>query len=159
MISITQKILGLKNIFAHQGAVVESWRYKNGRKIGPYYRLAYRVAGRQRSIYLGKSQKLLRQVRRLLEKLQRPVKTRRTLRQAQKVFQESMKRHQAQFRIDLLKVGLQLRGYAVRGWRRWRKLLRSQGTPQSPCTGLTRPIPHPPNAESLTTKLPVCHPC
>jgi hypothetical protein len=118
----------LQAVFSRQGTIVASWRTYNGRKLGPYYRLAYRTEGRQRSIYLGKSKNLLRQVRRLLEKLQKPIKTKRFMQRAQKTFQEVMKKHKAQFRIDLLKVGLQLRGYAVRGWRRWRAL----GAPRTP---------------------------
>jgi hypothetical protein len=158
MNSILQKIRRLKRIFARQGAIVESWRYKNGLKIGPYYRLAYRAAGRQCSIYLGKSEKILGQVRRLLEKLQNPLKTRRILHRAQKAAQADLKRHMAQFRIDLLKVGLQLRGYAVRGWRRFRALRRTgcqpvpQRTPHAPREGGV-PIFNP-----QPSQLPVCHP-
>jgi hypothetical protein len=126
----------LKNIFSRQGTIVASFRTYNGRKLGPYYRLAYRAEGCQRSIYLGKSKKILRQVRRLLEKLQKTVKTKRFMCQAQKTFQKMMKKHQAQFRIDLLKVGLQLRGYAARGWRRYRRLLLSQYPPHAPYQGL-----------------------
>jgi hypothetical protein len=136
MSSPLKTILALKTVLARQGTIVASFRTYNGRKLGPYYRLAYRTEGRQRSIYLGKSKKILRQVRRLLEKLQKPSKTKRFMRQAQKTFQETMKKHMAQFRIDLLKVGLQLRGYAARGWRRYRRLLKSQYPPQVPHLGL-----------------------
>jgi hypothetical protein len=139
MISILQKIRRLKHLFARQGAIVESWRYKNGQKLGPYYRLAYRAAGRQCSIYLGKSENLLRQVRRLLEKLQNPLKTSRILRRAQKAAQADLKRHMAQFRLDLLKVGLQLRGYAARGWRRFRALRRTSSAPLVPKLQLGNP--------------------
>ena len=41
--------------FAHQGAVVASWQTYRGRRLGPYYWLAFRDSGRQRSIYLGRS--------------------------------------------------------------------------------------------------------
>jgi hypothetical protein len=129
-------IRALKSVFSRQGTVVASYRTYNGRKLGPYYRLAYRIEGRQRSIYLGKSKKILRQVRRLLEKLQKPMQTKRHLRQAQKTFQEVLKKHMAQFRIDLLKVGLQLRGYAARGWRRYRCLVLSQYPLRAPHQGL-----------------------
>jgi hypothetical protein len=132
-------VRALKTVFARQGTIVASFRTYNGRKLGPYYRLAYRTEGRQRSIYLGKSKKILRQVRRLLEKLQKPMQTKRHLRHAQKTFQEVMKKHMAQFRIDLLKVGLQLRGYTARGWRRYRRLVRLQCTPHAPREGCCPP--------------------
>ncbi len=34
-------------IMARQGTVVATWRTRQGRKVGPYYRLAWREAGRQ----------------------------------------------------------------------------------------------------------------
>jgi hypothetical protein len=143
-------IRALKTVFSRQGTVVASFRTYRGHQLGPYYRLAYRIEGRQRSIYLGKSKKILRQVRRLLEKLQKPMQTKRHLRQAAKTFQETMKKHMAQFRIDLLKVGLQLRGYAARGWRRYRRLMRLQCTPHALREGCCPPqTPH----QGLRTRL------
>ncbi|MBN2581188.1 MAG: hypothetical protein JXB10_19560 [Pirellulales bacterium] len=167
-----QTIRALRQVLARQGAIVASWRTYNGRKLGPYYRLAYRAEGRQCSLYLGKSSRLVRQARRLLEKIQKTTKTQRMFRNAQRVFQKYMRRHQARFRIQLLQVGLQLRGYAVRGWRRWRARLRSQGAPLTG-GGILRQLsvrldprflrsnapPHPPNNGSSTSKLPVSHPC
>ena len=56
---------------SRQGTVVEAYRTYRGRKLGPYYRLAYRDRdGRQRSIYLGASAELAEQVRRLLVECQ-----------------------------------------------------------------------------------------
>ena len=40
-------------VFSRQGAIVATWREHQGRKLGPYYRLAWREEGRQRSRYLG----------------------------------------------------------------------------------------------------------
>jgi hypothetical protein len=129
-------IRNLKSVLARQGAIVATYRTYNGRKLGPYYRLAYRLGGRQRSLYLGKSKKILRQARRLLEKIQNSLKIHRALCHAIKTAQADLKRHMAQFRIDLLRVGLQLRGYSARGWRRFRRLRRAQFAPPVPHHGL-----------------------
>jgi hypothetical protein len=153
-----QAVRALKNVFSRQGTIVASWQTYRGRKLGPYYRLAYRADGRQRSVYLGKSKNLLRQVRRLLEKLQKPAKTRQALHTAEKVVQSALKKHMAQFRIDLLKVGLQLRGYAVRGWRRFRAL-RAPHAPREGDGILRKLSLHPSNNGSQPSKLPVWHPC
>jgi hypothetical protein len=120
MTTILQKLTTIRHLLARQGSIVQSWRYKNGRKTGPYFRLAYRDEGRQRSIYLGKSPPILDQVRRLLEKFQKPTKIRQILHQAQKTLQPGFKNHQAQFRLELQKIGLELRGSVIRGWRRFR---------------------------------------
>ncbi len=52
---ISGYILGLKSLFSRQGTVIATWRDYHGRKLGPYYRLAWRDSGRQCSLYLGAS--------------------------------------------------------------------------------------------------------
>ena len=59
-IAVLQKILAQAELLRHQGAVVATWRTQRGRTSGPFYRLAYRQGGRQRSIYLGRSALLAR---------------------------------------------------------------------------------------------------
>ena len=44
-------------IFAQNGSVVATYRTRGTKRYGPYYRVAYRTAGRQCSIYIGRSQK------------------------------------------------------------------------------------------------------
>lgn len=78
---IWSQVLALPPLLARQGAVVASWRVWQGRRLGPYFRLAYREAGRQRSIYLGRSEELAGRVRRLLEQLRDPPQQRRQCRQ------------------------------------------------------------------------------
>ncbi|MBN2580855.1 MAG: hypothetical protein JXB10_17855 [Pirellulales bacterium] len=112
-------VRALRTVLSRQGAIVASWQTYRGRRLGPYYRLAYRAEGRQRSIYLGKSKSLLRQVRRLLRKIQESVQTRRSLRRTHKAFQAIRKEQHARSRIALSKIGLELHGYALRGWRRY----------------------------------------
>ncbi len=56
--------------FARQGAVVASWRTYRGRRLGPYYRLAWRENRRQRSIYLGPGGPLVDEARRRLHQAQ-----------------------------------------------------------------------------------------
>jgi len=114
---LIEKILANRDLFTRQGSIVQSWRYKNGRKIGPYYRLVYRDAGRRRSLYLGRSEELVRQVRRVLESLQRP----RNLRRTKKSVQAALRRQKAEWRAELQAAGLTPRGYDVRGWRAFRR--------------------------------------
>ncbi|MHB1038659.1 MAG: hypothetical protein ACYC0Y_28885, partial [Pirellulales bacterium] len=63
--TIRTHILDRRAIFARQGFVVATWRTRGGARFGPYYQLAYREAGRQRAIYLGRSAELADQVRAL----------------------------------------------------------------------------------------------
>ena len=61
--------------FARNGAVVPAYRTRGNKRYGPYYRVAYRIAGRQCSLYLGRCKQLADQVRQLLAKLQHPETT------------------------------------------------------------------------------------
>ncbi len=64
---------------AEQGTLVASWKTHQGKRLGPYYRLAYRVDGKQKSIYLGSSEWLVAQVRELLASLQAVLREHRTM--------------------------------------------------------------------------------
>ena len=46
-------IFAHRRLLATQGTVTASWREYQGRRLGPFYRLAYREGNRQRSVYLG----------------------------------------------------------------------------------------------------------
>ena len=59
-------------IFAQNGSVVATYRTRGTKRYGPYYRVAYRVAGRQCSIYIGRCKRLAIRARKLLARLQQP---------------------------------------------------------------------------------------
>ena len=58
--------------FARGGSVVATYRSRGTKRYGPYYRVAYRIAGRQCSLYLGRCKQLADSARELLAKLQHP---------------------------------------------------------------------------------------
>ena len=105
------------DFFSLRGAVVASWRYKNGCKLGPYFRLFYREEGRQHSIYLGREGPLVRQVRAELARLQHWVRQKRAYRRARAAVTASLRRAKAELDRRLRPWGLCLKGYEVRGWR------------------------------------------
>lgn len=105
-------------LFAAQGTVVTSWRRYRGRTLGPYFRLAYRADGRQRSIFLGRSPKLAEAVRALLGAVQRPARDKRTLARLRKSAQAALVQCKGDLRRELGTRGLVLKGLEVRGWRR-----------------------------------------
>jgi hypothetical protein len=63
-------LLAHRRVLASQGTVVEEWRKRGGRSFGPYFRLKFRFAGRQSSLYLGRSPELAEKVRNLLSEIQ-----------------------------------------------------------------------------------------
>jgi hypothetical protein len=115
--SVRQWILGHGALLAKQGRVVEAWRTYHGRRLGPYFRVAYREHGRQRSIYLGKSADLADRVCALLQNCQAHVHQKRAWQQLREQVQSELVSNKATWRDELTKVGLTLKGSEVRGWR------------------------------------------
>jgi hypothetical protein len=105
------------DVFARQGSVVASWRRRGTRAYGPYYRLIYREASRQRSIYLGRAGGLVEEIRGRLRALQAPLRGRRVNKRAGRQAAALMRASKAQLNLQLRPWGLRLQGFEVRGWR------------------------------------------
>src|SRR5512140_1978910 len=107
---IRAQILNRRAIFARQGFVVATWRTRGGVRFGPYYQLAYREAGRQRAIYLGRSAELADQVRTLLAELQQPLRDDRLLDRLAAEARASLRRANAELNRVLGTFGFYLKG-------------------------------------------------
>jgi hypothetical protein len=114
------------DLFSRQGSVVASWRRRGTRTYGPYYRLAYRDAGRQKSIYLGcedaapaarPAPSLVQEVRRRLALLQTPRRRCRVLDRLRRHISAALRIQKIRLNIQLRPLGLHLKGFEVRGWR------------------------------------------
>ena len=99
-----------------QGSIVETFRYRRGRRLGPYFQLTCRHAGRQYAVYLGNDQTFVGEVRRGLDLLQETTHRRRKLDACCRAVHAQARAAQRQLRIELAKHGLVLRGLEVRGW-------------------------------------------
>jgi hypothetical protein len=105
-------------IFANCGSVVASYRTRGLTRYGPYYRVAYRVAGRQCSIYLGRCKELANRARALLARLQQPRDYRRMCRKADRQRRATLRSVIRRWQQTIRAYGLDLRGCEIRGWRR-----------------------------------------
>jgi hypothetical protein len=103
--------------FARCGHVAESWRQRNGRKFGPYYRLAYRDGGRQKSVYLGRAGELVEQVRQRLAAIQGPRRQCFALRRLQRNIRTTLRVDKRNIAKLLRPYGLRLKGMELRGLR------------------------------------------
>ncbi|MHB9049811.1 MAG: hypothetical protein ACYC35_28155 [Pirellulales bacterium] len=108
--TIRAQILARRVIFARQGSVVATWRTRGGARFGPYYQLAYREAGRQRAIYLGRSAELADQVRALLAELQQPLRYDRLLDRLAAESRAGLRRANAELNRVLGTFGFYLKG-------------------------------------------------
>ena len=125
-------------------APTEGWSGEGTSKCGPYYRLAYRDDGRQRSVYLGREGPLVDEVRRLLADLQRPLHRQRLMNRLCRQARAAVRVHKTRVDAQLRACGLRLQGFEVRGWRT--SLLRGLTTPKPPTIRPLQPIRRPKNA-------------
>jgi hypothetical protein len=105
-------------LFAGQGTVVATPRTYRGRQLGPYFQLAWREDGRQRRLYLGRSLELVDRVRKLLDRLQQPLRERRLLARLNRQARSALRRWLADLRPFLARWGVELKGFEFRGTRR-----------------------------------------
>ena len=102
---------------ATAGSIVETWRTYRGRRLGPYFRVAYREAGIQKSIYIGNNAELIAAARGLLAELQADERARRMVQRLQLATRASLRAAKTAWEGELARVGLHLQGFEVRGWR------------------------------------------
>ncbi len=104
-------------LFAAQGSVVATSRTYRGRRLGPYFQLAWREAGRQRRLYPGRSLELVDRVRKLLHQLQHPLRQRRLFTRLKRQTRSALRRWMADLRPLLARWGVELKGFEFRGAR------------------------------------------
>ena len=105
-------------LFATRGAVVATWRVYRNRRLGPYFQIVYRQAGRQRALYIGRSKDLADRLRRFLDRFQGAHRERRLLKRFQTQARASLRRAKAQLKELLALRGIQMKGFEFRGVRR-----------------------------------------
>jgi hypothetical protein len=117
-VELLAKIRQAAPAVATAGSIVESWRTYRGRRLGPYYRLAYRESGIQRSIFIGGDSQLVAAARELLAELQADERARRAVKQMQLATLASLRVAKLAWERELREVGLRRKGFEARGWRR-----------------------------------------
>ena len=121
--------------FITQGSVIAGWQESGGRRYGPYYRLVHRQDGRQQTLYLGKSQWLADEVRKLLAIVRKPLRDARAYKRLQASARAGLRKAKAELRRQLARFGLRLKGFEIRGLdalrhvTRWGQLALERGVP------------------------------
>jgi hypothetical protein len=105
------------DIFIRQGYVAATYRRRNGKTFGPYHLLAYRDAGRQCSVYLGRAGELVQKVRQALATLQGPRVELRQFAQMERQIRAAMRVEKLHLASLLRPFGLRMKGFEVRNWR------------------------------------------
>ena len=139
-------LTGHPHRFARQGAVVAAWRTSRGRRLGPYYRLAWRDGGRQRSIYLGRQGPVVRQVRILLHQAHASRRLKRQARLRAARFRQEVIRPLNQYIQQMFALfgnGLYLKGSEIRGIRQAGPRLSAAHVPAHLIPEFPFPLPAP----------------
>jgi hypothetical protein len=109
-------------LLAAQGSVQESYRLYQGRKLGPFFRLSFRQAGKQRSLYIGGDRALAAAIEGQLQTLQAPRSNARQIERCLADCCQSLQAAKQELRRCLEAQGLHLQGNEIRGWRTRRHL-------------------------------------
>lgn len=115
--SLLAQIRQAASAVATAGSIVKTWRTYRGRRLGPYYRIAFRDAEVQKSIYIGSDPELATAARTLLAELQAGERARRVVRRLQVASRASLRAAKTAWERELERAGLHLQGFEVRGWR------------------------------------------
>jgi hypothetical protein len=105
------------DLLAVQGSIQTSFRLYQGRRLGPFFRLSFREAGKQRSRYIGRDRALAVQIKRHLHKLQAPLSAARQIERSLAEHRRQLKLAKVEFRRLVEAHQLRLQGNEVRGWR------------------------------------------
>ena len=112
--SLRKWMLAARRALAESGALEATWRTYRGRRLGPYFRLAYRRRGRRKWIYVGRSAELAERLRQLLAALQAPAEERRRLRRLCVAARRALATQKAAWQAELARHGLAAKGFEVR---------------------------------------------
>ena len=111
-------VLAHPALFASQGSVAATWRTYRGRRLGPYFQVSWRESGRQRWLYLGRSQELADRVGELLARRQHGHRQRRLFARLKRQARSAYRRWKVFLRQLLAGWGIQMKGFEFRGSRR-----------------------------------------
>lgn len=99
---------------ARQGFVAVEFRRRSGRRCGPYYKLRWRVAGRQRVRYLGRNPVLVEHVQAALAAWQAPRRAQRASVALLRAARRALRAAKAAAAPRLVQEGQYFHGYSVR---------------------------------------------
>jgi len=116
---------------ASQGSVVASWRWKDGRRLGPFFRVDLRQGGRKIAIYLGAESPLVADVRARLAQLQRRRRQRQQFARDYRSGRLRLRAAHENLAVELQKVGLRLQGSEVRGLAAMKHVLAQRASPEN----------------------------
>lgn len=105
-----------REAISRQGVVVPTYRFRDGRRRGPYYRLSCRVNRRQIAVYLGSDEELIRFARDELSRLQIGRRVRMQMAQVRQKLRRHARLARLSLDVQLKPLGLHRKGNEVRGW-------------------------------------------
>lgn len=127
--ALRKRLRAAGRALAESGTLEATWRTYRGRRLGPYFRLAYRRRGRRKSIYVGRSAELAGRLRQLLAALRAPAEERRQLRRLRAAARRALGTQKAAWQAALARHGLVAKGYEIRARQQHRnRTYRSNGT-------------------------------
>jgi hypothetical protein len=110
-------VVNHRDYLARQGVIVPTYRHRDGRRLGPYFRLSCRIGKRQVSIYLGADEQLIRFARDYLSRLQQARKVNMQMAKLRQRLRRQARLARLSLDAELKPLGLYRQGNEIRGWR------------------------------------------
>lgn len=121
---VDQRRAKVKRFFAEhhaeicrQGTVVTTYRWRSGRRLGPYFQLTCRVGTRQVAVYLGADEDIARSVREMLAQAQGARTTDKRIAKVRRLLRRQARLARKIVDVELEPLGLHRQGNEIRGWR------------------------------------------
>jgi hypothetical protein len=108
---LRSQILERKNLIAIDGTVAASWVNYRGKRLGPYYRVAFRENRTLRAIYIGRDEQLAKIAKDLLDELKRSRREGRWLRRMRAAARDALLRSLAEAETFVAPLGYHRRGF------------------------------------------------
>jgi hypothetical protein len=108
--ALLPQILAQKELIIRDGTVVASWKTYRGKRLGPYFRVAFRDNRRLRAIYIGRDELLAQLAKALIEELKHPLRQDRYLRQVRQLFRAAWRQSVRETERFVAPLGFRRRG-------------------------------------------------
>lgn len=110
--SLRTQILERKELIAQGGSLIETWRNHQGKRLGPYYQVAFRENRVLHTLYIGRDEQLATMVSALIDELKTPLREDRILRQLRAAAKAGLRRALAEADALAVPLGYRRRGYS-----------------------------------------------
>ena len=108
---LQRQLLENKELIARDGCLGAIWKTYRGKRLGPYYRVEFRLNRTTRTIYIGRDEELVKMVREMIDELKQSRREDRLIRQARTAARAALRRSLAETEVLAAPFGYRRRAF------------------------------------------------